>query len=220
MNNYFMWHEKYQPQTLDECILEAFPEHIVKTLKAYDKADKLPNILMYGDAGTGKSTIARILTNKDHFEVNVFDGSMLRKEDIPNIQKRFTFYSLFGKRRVVLIDEADGMTYAAQLALRSVIDPKYEASWIFTGNYRKKIIEPIQSRFMQIECSLPSASDRDRHIAGIVNRCKQILLSEKITGVPDSEIFEIVSNKYPDIRQTINELQLRYAHLSNLAEAA
>ena len=86
-----------------------------------------------------------------------------------------------------------------------------------TCNFRKKLIEPLASRFMQIECSLPPSSERQSHIAGIVKRCQQILTSESILNVSNSEIEAIASEKYPDIRQTINEIQLRYSFMSEAA---
>ena len=120
---------------------------------------------------------------------------------------------------MIFIDEADGMTLPAQYALRSLIDPRYEASWLMTCNFRKRLIEPVQSRFIQIECSLPSSSERDRHIAGIVNRLQKILHAQNITSVSNDELSRIANDKYPDIRQTINEAQLRYSFLAETIAA-
>ena len=119
--------------------------------------------------------------------------------------------------KIIFIDEADGLTQPAQYALRSAIEPHVKASWILTCNFRKKLIEPLASRFMQIECSLPPSSERQSHIAGIVRRCQQILNAENIKNVSDAEVETIASEKYPDIRQTINELQLRYSYMSEAA---
>lgn len=220
MSTFYMWSDKYQPQSLDECILEGFPAHVQKTLKALDTANAIPNMLLYGIAGTGKSTVARILAHRDGYDVVWQNGSLLNKENVKDLLPTLTNRSLYGDRRLIFIDEADGLTQQAQLALRSLIDPQYEASWLMTCNFRKKLIEPIQSRFIQIECALPPASERQRHIAGIIRRCQQILHAENITCVTDDEIAIIANEKYPDIRQTINEIQSRYGYLSfvNAAE--
>lgn len=219
MSEYFMWSEKYQPRSLDECILEGFPAHVQNTLRSLDRANKVPNILLYGIAGTGKSTIARILAEKEGYHVIWKNGSLLNKEAVRDLLPTLTNRSLYGDRRLIFIDEADGMTPAAQLALRSLIDPRYEASWLLTCNFRKNLIEPIQSRFMQIECSLPSANEKTRHISGIAQRCQQILKAENIHDIPDTELLNIVNDKYPDIRQTINEVQMRYSYLADLSAA-
>ena len=214
-----MWSETYQPKSLDECILEGFPAHVQKTLFSLDRANKVPNILLYGIAGTGKSTLARILAEKEGYHVTWRNGSLLNKDNVKELLPALTNRSLYGDRRLIFIDEADGMTQAAQYALRSLIDPRYEASWLLTCNYRKKLIEPIQSRFMQIECSLPPSNERERHISGIVKRCQQILHAENINGISDRDLAQIANEKYPDIRQTINEVQLRYSSLSELEAA-
>lgn len=212
MSEYYMWSEKYQPQSLDECILEGFPAHVQSTLAAIDAANRIPNMLLYGIAGTGKSTVARILADRNDYHVIWKNGSLLNKDNVKELLPALTNRSLYGERRLIFIDEADGMTSPAQLALRSLIDPRYEASWLLTCNFRKKLIEPIQSRFMQIECSLPHPNERQSHISGIVKRCQKILHSENITCVSNDEITIIANDKYPDIRQTISELQLLYAH--------
>jgi len=219
MSTFYMWSDKYQPQSLDECILEGFPAHVQKNLKALDTANAVPNMLLYGIAGTGKSTVARILAHTNGYHVVWKNGSLLNKENVKDLLPTLTNRSLYGDRRLIFIDEADGMTQQAQLALRALIDPKYEASWLMTCNFRKKLIDPIQSRFMQIECSLPPASERQRHIAGIVRRCQQILHAENIVCVTDEEIAMIANEKYPDIRQIVNEIQLRYSYLSEQTAA-
>jgi DNA polymerase III delta prime subunit len=140
---------------------------------------------------------------------------LLTKNDIPSLEKFIKTKSLFGNRRVVFIDEADGISTPAQLAMRSLIEPSLEASWLLTCNFRKKLIEPIASRFMQIECSLPPQAEREKHISAIIHRCQQILAAEHISPVSEDELHQLVSSKYPDIRATINELQMRYSFLSD-----
>jgi len=214
MNTYPLWSEKYQPANLDECILEGFPNHVRAALRKFENAPAVPNLLLFGIAGTGKSTVARLLANQEKYDVVWINGSLFKKENVNELVSRVSGKTLFEQRKLVFIDEADGISQPAQFALRSAIDPRHEASWILTCNYRKKLIEPIASRFMQIECSLPSNDRRALHINGIVRRCQQILHAEGIRNVPDKEITALVNEKYPDIRQTINELQLRYEYLA------
>ena len=215
MNAYPLWSEKYQPTCLDECILEGFAEHVQRALRKFERAPAVPNLLLFGIAGTGKSTIARLLADQAKYDLVWINGSLFKKENVSELVSRVSGKTLFDHRKLVFIDEADGISQPAQFALRSAIDPRHEASWILTCNYRKKLIEPIASRFMQIECSLPSKDRRAMHVNGIVRRCQQILLAENVADVPEREIEALVNEKYPDIRQTINELQLRYEFLAD-----
>ena len=217
MNTYPRWSEKYQPQSLDECILEGFAPHVQGALKKFEKAPAVPNLLLYGIAGTGKSTIARLLADGSKYDVIWMNGSLFKKENVAELVTRISGRNLYDERRLVFIDEADGISQPAQFALRSAIDPRHEASWILTCNYRKKLIEPIASRFMQVECSLPTNDRRALHVDGIAQRCQQILVAERIIGIPKREVEALVNAKYPDIRQTINELQLRYEYLAEAA---
>lgn len=214
MTDFPMWTQKHQPSTLDECILDAFPEYVKRQMLHIQKQSLMPNVLLYGIAGTGKSTIARVLCDTKKYDVHWLNGSLLTKSDIPELEHFIKSKSLFSNRRVVFIDEADGMSTPAQLAMRSLIEPSYEASWFLTGNFRKKLIEPIASRLMQIECSLPPQSEREKHIAAIVHRCQQILSAERVKDVSNEDLHRLVSEKYPDIRATINELQMRYSFLA------
>lgn len=217
MSTFSMWYEKHQPKTFDECILDAFPEYIGQQLRYMSTQDRLPNLLLYGIAGTGKSTIARVLCDEQKYDVRWFNGSLMTKSDIPAIVRSAETPTLFSLPKIIFVDEADGISSPAQLALRSAIEPKTDVSWIFTCNFRKKILEPIASRFMQIECSLPPPGGREKHISAIVRRCQQIMSAEGVANVPVEEVRQIASVKYPDIRATISEVQLRYGYLADAA---
>ena len=151
------------------------------------------------------------------YHVIWLNGSLFKKEHVAELVDQISSRNLFEQRKLVFIDEADGISQPAQFALRSAIDPRHEVSWIMTCNYRKKLIEPIASRFMQIECSLPTRDKRASHVGGIIRRCQQILRAEGIESVPGEELEALVNEKYPDIRQTIMELQLRYECLGSVA---
>lgn len=211
-NSLAMWSEEYQPKTLGECVLDGFPTHVQNFLKKVDVSSSLPNLLLFGPAGTGKTTIANIICDKRKYNVQWINGSLMSKDDVAKLAATSKTRSLSNTmRRVILIDEAEGITLPAQYALRSLISPSSPISWIFTCNYRKRLIEPIASRFMQIECNLPPSSERERHITGIVRRCRQVLDAEAIVNVSDDQIFSIADMNYPDLRQTINELQLQFS---------
>lgn len=146
---------------------------------------------------------------REGFHTIEVNGSMLVKAGLDQF-KSVASRTLFDERRVYFIDEGDGISMPAQMGLRSIIEPKGNASWVMTCNYRKKILEPLASRFMQIECSLPETNRKDQHVDGIIRRCKQILEAENVQSDDEQAIKRIVLAKYPDIRQTIIDLQLNF----------
>jgi replication-associated recombination protein RarA len=203
-----MWFELYRPKNLSECILEHIDDTSRSLLVHCATASELPNILLHGPAGTGKTTIARILSNKDRFAVYPFNGSLFGKREVEEIQDMVSSPSLFQEQRCFLIEEIDGATRNAQKALRALMESG-DSSWICTANDLRKIIPPLLSRMMLIDCSYAGLAKREAHMLGIVRRCRQILLSEGIHEVSEHDVRKIVELNYPDVRQTINALQLR-----------
>jgi replication factor C small subunit len=196
-----LWVEKYRPKELLEVIMDAPPRQIFEN---YLKIGSFPHLLLYGRAGTGKTTIARIISSKlncDLLEKNASDerGIETIRVDISNFVKAKTLRDF----RVVLLEEADGLTPGAQQTLRNLMEKYHKnARFILTANYANKIIDPIRSRCTQIEFSrLP----KDQMKA----RLKDILQKEgiKTTDKLDVELEEILRFCFFDMRKAINLLQ-------------
>ena len=150
----FIWVEKYRPQTIDECIL---PENIKKTFKDFLNRGEIPNMLLSGPPGVGKTTVAKALCNQlgvDYYVINGSDeGRFL--DTVRNNAKNFAStvsLSSDSKHKVIIIDEADNTTSDVQLLLRASIEEfANNCRFIFTCNYKNKIIEPLHSRCAVVE---------------------------------------------------------------------
>lgn len=210
MKDNSMWCYKYQPTSISECIIEGLPAGTQELVHHLLQKRERPNLLLCGSPGTGKSTIARIICHAHPYSRMTFEGFELTKEKVVDLPRSLSTCTLFGDVRIVWIEEADGITEPAQQVLRTLIDPKFNASWILTCNDSNALIEPLRSRFMRIDFALPRRSERPKHEAAIVRYCRHILDSEGIDSVSDAEIFAVVESQYPDIRATINELQRLY----------
>jgi replication-associated recombination protein RarA len=206
-----MLSEKYRPTTIDDCVLSQLEPYQERQLREAARADRLPNLLLYGTPGTGKTTVARILCDKEKYTVDVFNGSLLNKTGVSSLERLVHARSLFHDHRCILIDEIDGMTTEGQKALRALIEQNPEGvSWIFTANSRHAINDALQSRLMCISFSLP-LPDRVRQYADkIVDRCLTVLKREGISDVNPDDVRKIVQSCGFDIRQSLNELQARY----------
>ena len=149
MNDDFLWVEKYRPKTIDDCIL---PKSIKKTFAEFVNSGELPNLLLSGPPGIGKTTVAKALCHElgaDYYVINGSDeGRFL--DTVRNQAKNFaSTVSLTSESRhkVIIIDEADNTTHDVQLLLRANIEAFYNnCRFIFTCNYKNKIIEPLHSR--------------------------------------------------------------------------
>lgn len=205
-----MWAERYRPKSLNDCVLEILTDSQQAYLINLSLSRReLPNILFYGPPGTGKTTIARILADEGSYCASFYNGSLIGKEGTARLEQAVYSIPLWGKQRVNVIDEADGLTKPAQLALRAIIElPISNTAWIMICNDKKSLHEPILSRMMQINFSIPPRDKRERHMLGLVNRCQSILTAEKIHGVDEKLIRTIVERYYPDVRQIITALQL------------
>ena len=159
----FIWVEKYRPQTIDECIL---PENIKKTFSDFLNKGEIPNMLLSGPPGVGKTTVAKALSNQlgvDYYVINGSDeGRFL--DTVRNSAKNFaSTVSLTSesKHKVIIIDEADNTTPDVQLLLRASIEEfSKNCRFIFTCNYKNKIIEPLHSRCVVVELAFKESINK------------------------------------------------------------
>ena len=206
----FLWVEKYRPKTIDECILS---DTIKGTLDDLVKDNKVPNLMLTGPAGVGKTTAARAIceqTNSDYIIINGSDEGRM----IDTLRTKMTQFcstiSLGGGRKVVIIDEADYMNPdSVQPAMRGFIEKFAEnCSFIFTCNFKNRIIEPIHSRCAVVDFGLKK--DEKPVIASqFLIRCGAILTEENIEH-DKRVVVQLINKHFPDFRRVINELQ-RYS---------
>ena len=215
MKDDFLWVEKYRPQTIEECILSS---DIKKTFQAFVKKGEVPNLLLSGTAGIGKTTVAKCLCKQlgvDYYVINGSDeGRFL--DTVRNSAKSFaSTVSLTSQSRhkVIIIDEADNTTPDVQLLLRASIEEfSRNCRFIFTCNFKNKIIEPLHSRTTVIDCNV--RKDKQKIAAQFFERCRDILTREGIR-YDDAVVAEVVQKYFPDFRRTLNELQ-RYSATGNI----
>ena len=211
MRDEFIWVEKYRPKTVDDCIL---PETTKKTFKAFLEKGEIPNLLLSGPPGIGKTTVAKALCTElgvDYYVINGSDeGRFL--DTVRNQAKNFAStvsLQASSKHKVIIIDEADNTGNDVQLLLRANIETFYNnCRFIFTCNYKNKIIEPLHSRCAVVDFATTS-KDRPRVAATFFNRLRTILETEGVEYDP-KVIVELINKHFPDFRRVLNECQ-RYS---------
>lgn len=211
---HLLWTEKYRPQTVEDCIL---PERLKVPFQEYVNQKQIPNLLLAGGAGVGKTTIAKAMCNEIGADYIVINGSDESGIDVfrGKIKNFASSMSFGGGRKVIIIDEADYLNpNSTQPALRNAIEEfASNCSFIFTCNFKNRIIDPLHSRCAVIEFGLKNG-EKQKMAGSFFKRIQSILESEKIE-YDDKVIAELVKKHFPDFRRVINELQ-RYAQLGKI----
>ena len=207
----FIWVEKYRPKTIEECIL---PDGIKKTFRDFLSSGEIPNMLLSGPPGIGKTTVAKAMCSELGADFYVINGSDEGRflDTVRNNAKNFaSTVSLTSesKHKVIIIDEADNTTSDVQLLLRASIEEfSRNCRFIFTCNYKNKIIEPLHSRCAVIDFNV-NKRDKPTIAAGFFQRIIEILDLEKVR-YDKKVIIELISKHFPDWRRVLNECQ-RYS---------
>lgn len=203
-----LWVEKYRPKTIEDCIL---PDAIKSTFQEYVNRKEIPNLLLSGTAGVGKTTIAKALCNEVGCDYIVINGSDESGIDVlrNKIKNYASSVSLAGGRKVVIIDEADYLNpNSTQPALRGAIEEfSSNCSFIFTCNFKNRIIDPIHSRCSVVDFKLNGS--KAKMAAAFFKRVEWILSQEGIAYEKDV-VAAIITKHFPDNRRILNELQ-RYS---------
>jgi DNA polymerase III delta prime subunit len=212
--DHLLWTEKYRPQTVSDCIL---PERLKTVFQEYVNQKQIPNLLLSGGAGVGKTTIAKAMCNEIGCDYMVINGSDESGIDIfrNKIKNYASSMSLSGGRKVIIIDEADYLNpNSTQPALRNAIEEfASNCSFIFTCNYKTRIIDPLHSRCAVVDFGLQNG-EKAQMASSFFKRIEHVLDSEKV-DYDKKVIAELIKKHFPDFRRVINELQ-RYSQLGKI----
>ena len=194
-----LWVEKYRPTTLEGYVGN---EVIKNKIEDYLKQGSIQNLLLHGVAGTGKTTLAKLLVKNidcDYLYINASD-----ERGIDTIREKIQPFALsmgFNDVKIVILDEADYLTPQAQATLRHTIETcSATTRFILTCNYLERIISPLQSRCQTFEITPPSKTEVIEHISNIT-------AEEKLFDVEIDDVQKVVNTHYPDIRKIINTIQ-------------
>jgi len=216
MNEHFLWVEAYRPRTIDDCIL---PKDLKEYFKKQIELGEIQNMLLAGTAGTGKTTVAKALCEELGTDYIVINGSEESGIDVlrTKIKSFASTVSFTGHTKVVILDEADYLNpNSTQPALRGFIE-EYAANcrFIFTCNFKNRIIQPLHSRCAVIDFKLPK-EEKPKMAAAFFKRTTEILTKENIP-FDAKALAKVVEKHFPDFRRTLNELQ-RYSQTGQIDE--
>jgi DNA polymerase III delta prime subunit len=212
--DHVLWTEKYRPQTVESCIL---PERLKKPFQEYVNQKTIPNLLLSGGPGVGKTTVAKAMCNEIGCDFLVINGS--DESGIDTFRTKIKHYasamSFDGNRKVIIIDEADYLNpNSTQPALRNAIEEfAGNCSFIFTCNFKNRIIDPLHSRCAVIDFGMKNG-EKEKMASQFFKRTQEILQSEKIE-FDKAVVAELVKKHFPDFRRVVNELQ-RYSKFGEI----
>jgi DNA polymerase III delta prime subunit len=205
----YLWVEKYRPQKIDDCVL---PQSLKNTFKEFIASGELPNFLFCGGAGVGKTTVAKALCNEIGAEYLFINGSEESGIDVlrTKIKGFASSVSLTDAKKVIILDEADYLNpNSTQPALRAFIEEfSNNCRFIFTCNYKNRIIDPLHSRCSVIDFKIEN-NEKQAIAAGFFKRASNILSQENIE-FDQKVVAELITKYFPDYRRILNELQ-RYS---------
>lgn len=216
MSEQFLWVEKYRPKTIDECIL---PSELKSTFKEFVENKELPNLLLSGSAGVGKTTVAKALCHEmglDHIMINGSEDG-----NIDTLRTKIRHYastvSFSSDGKVVILDEADYLNpQSTQPALRGFIEEfSNNCRFILTCNFKNRIIEPLHSRCSSVEFKIPKSSQQEIMASFFKRVCA--ILKEEGVDYNKQVIAQLIQKHFPDWRRVLNELQ-RYSASGKIDE--
>lgn len=205
----FLWVENYRPKKISECIL---PDTLKSTFQEFVNKGHIPNLLLSGGAGVGKTTVAKAMLEEIGADYMMINGS--EESGIDTLRTKMKNFastvSLSGGRKFIILDEADYLNpQSTQPALRGMIEEFHKnCGFILTCNFKNRIIDPIHSRCSVIEFTINS-DDKPKMAAELFDRCKNILIDNEI-GYEPKVVAEVINKHFPDNRRVLNELQ-RYS---------
>lgn len=200
-----IWVEKYRPKTLSDCIL---PIDLTTIFNGMVKEGKMPNMLFYGKAGTGKTTVARALAQDlgmDSMLINCSEDNGIDTLRV-KIRQYASTVSLSGNSKLMILDEFDYATNAVQTGLRGAIEEfANNCRFVLTCNYKNRVIDPLHSRCTGVDFTIPS-QEKAQIATAIMKRIEYILEKENVS-YEKSVLANLIKKHFPDIRRIINELQ-------------
>jgi len=203
----FLWVEEYAPSTIDDCIL---PDDLKKQFNQLVEEGELPNMLFNGDAGVGKTTVAKVLCEMLNIDMMFMNAS--NERGIDEVRNKINTFasttSLYGGYKVLLLDEADNLTQDAQKALRALIEQyQNNCRFILIADFRYKLIDPLRSRLQEYNFTYPQDSKSLKN--SFMKRMLSILKNEEISMVKEDvpAMMDLVGMYYPNWRKVIHQLQ-------------